>query len=112
MRLSVKPLSVEIQTENIPLIAGHSMQFRCASHGSRPAANIVWLIGDEKLESVDNSVDDEGNVTQSIVSFVPEVKHNNQFLICRAINERMPDSMIETKITITVECNPLKKEIL
>ena len=102
----MKPLSVEILTPNSPLISGISAQFRCSSYGSSPTALMSWIIGFECLTDAHNIEFDGGNGTESMVSFVPTHEHHNQYLICRASNERVANSIIEDKVLLNVECEP------
>lgn len=87
-----------------PLVAGLRTDMQCRSSGSRPAAQISWWKGSQRLNNVRDSLINDGNTTFSIVSFVPSVEDNGKLLACRADNLPMPHSALEDSRILNVHC--------
>jgi hypothetical protein len=87
-----------------PLVAGMRTELQCRSTGSRPAAQISWWKGSQRINNVRDSVINDGNTTFSVVTFVPTVEDNGKHLSCRADNLPMPHSALEDGRILTVHC--------
>ncbi|XP_076334815.1 uncharacterized protein LOC143238454 [Tachypleus tridentatus] len=66
----------------------------CTSNGSRPAAKITWWKGKKQLQHTRESINRVG-VSTSMLTFVPSVDDNGKFLICRAENPLISNSVLE-----------------
>ena len=87
------------------LPAGSKAEFQCQSTGSRPAAQISWWLGNERLSSnVRDSVNEDGNATVSTIVFVPSVEDNGKLLTCRADNLPMPHTALKDERLLNVQC--------
>lgn len=49
MVMAVKPISVEIVTRLKPMSSGDKIEIICESKGSRPPAQITWMINNKIL---------------------------------------------------------------
>nr|XP_046913732.1 uncharacterized protein LOC124494581 isoform X1 [Dermatophagoides farinae] len=89
------------------LPAGSKAEFQCQSTGSRPAAQISWWLGNERLSSnVRDSVNEDGNATVSTIVFVPSVEDNGKLLTCRADNLPMPHTALKDERLLNVQFAP------
>nr|XP_027203563.1 probable serine/threonine-protein kinase DDB_G0282963 isoform X1 [Dermatophagoides pteronyssinus] len=89
------------------LPAGSKAEFQCQSTGSRPAAQISWWLGNERLSSnVRDSVNEDGNATVSTIVFVPSVDDNGKLLTCRADNLPMPHTALKDERLLNVQFAP------
>lgn len=89
----------------LKLSAGSKAEFQCQTIGSRPAAQISWWLGTERLSSnVRDSVNEDGNATISTIIFVPGVDDNGKTLMCRADNLPMPQTTLNDERLLNVYC--------
>lgn len=87
------------------LPAGSKAEFQCQSTGSRPAAQISWWLGTERLSNnVRDSVNEDGNATISTIIFVPSIEDNGKMLTCRADNLPMPHTALKDERLLNVQC--------
>lgn len=87
-QMPVEPLEIELKMPKEPLTAGKRSDMVCRSSGSRPPASITWYIDGIHIKKVlvKNLVSDDGNVSTSILSYLPRKEDHNKFLSCRANN--------------------------
>lgn len=85
---TVEPLEIELKIPKEPLTAGKRSDMVCRSSGSRPPASITWYIDGIHIKKVlvKNLVSDDGNVSTSILSYLPRKEDHNKFVSCRANN--------------------------
>lgn len=50
------------------------------------------------------TISTNGNLTTSVVSFVPTPEDNGSFLICKSENIRLPNSELEDKLLLDIFC--------
>ncbi|CAH2061829.1 unnamed protein product, partial [Iphiclides podalirius] len=82
--MNLPPLSVRIQGGKRPLVAGQSTELTCQVVGARPKPAISWWKGGTKLKTVRDSTSMDGNVTISVLTFVPAIEDAGRVLSCRA----------------------------
>ncbi|XP_068624483.1 synaptogenesis protein syg-2-like [Battus philenor] len=83
--MNLSPLSVRIQGGKRPLVAGQSTKLSCQVVGARPKPVISWWKGGTKLSTVRDSTSMDGNVTVSVLTFVPAIEDAGRVLSCRAV---------------------------
>lgn len=93
--LNLKPLDVRITTVQRPLSAGMKAQLTCQSTGARPPAQLSWWKGSKKVHTVKETISQDGNVTFSVLKFVPNIDDDGKYLSCRADNPSLPTSALE-----------------
>ncbi|XP_025989999.1 uncharacterized protein LOC105203674 isoform X4 [Solenopsis invicta] len=93
--MNLKPLWVRIQGENRPLSAGKTYEIGCEVVGARPNPTIIWSKGNVILRNARETTSPDGNVTTSILTFVPSIEDAGKFLYCRASVPDIPDSEME-----------------
>ncbi|XP_076336269.1 nephrin-like [Tachypleus tridentatus] len=92
--LNVKPVEVKIHLYQRPLSADSEVNMTCISNGSRPAVKITWWKCKKQLQHTRESIHRVG-VSTSMLTFVPSVDDNGKFLICRAENPLISNSILE-----------------
>ncbi|XP_036138974.1 nephrin isoform X5 [Monomorium pharaonis] len=93
--MNLKPLWVRIQGENRPLSAGKTYEITCEVVGARPNPTITWSKGNMILRNARETTSPDGNVTTSVLTFVPSIEDAGKFLYCRASVPDIPDSEME-----------------
>lgn len=97
--------AASLSTPRLMLSAGSKAEFQCQTIGSRPAAQISWWLGAERLSTnVRDSVNDDGNATISTITFVPGIDDNEKLLTCRADNLPMPHTTLKDERLLNVQC--------
>ncbi|CAL1291261.1 unnamed protein product [Larinioides sclopetarius] len=104
--LNLRPLDVRIISPPHHLSAGHKVTLECESTGSRPRAVMTWWKGSQKIQTGNEVISDNGNLTLSTLSFVPTAEDHGKKFTCTAKNPSLPDSLIEDTRTITVHYIP------
>lgn len=85
-----------------------SFDVSCKSTGSRPAASMYWLLGQQNndissnssTQSIHNSTADVNTVTSNL-KYRVDRRYNGQKLICRSSNVA---GEIETFLTLNIKC--------
>ncbi|RWS28112.1 Nephrin-like protein, partial [Leptotrombidium deliense] len=95
---SVKPLDVKIVAPQKKVSSGVRANFECRSSGSRPRPLVNWWIGSIKMTDVHESISKDGNITSSVLSFVPSVEDNGKHISCRIENPAIDASAIEDNV--------------
>ncbi|XP_071560481.1 protein turtle homolog B isoform X3 [Temnothorax nylanderi] len=105
--MNLKPLWVQIQGENRPLSAGKTYEIGCEVVGARPSPTITWSKGNMILRNARETTSPDGNVTTSILTFVPSIEDAGKFLICRASVPDIPDSEMEEGWKLNIYHEPV-----
>ncbi|GIY88079.1 ig-like domain-containing protein [Caerostris extrusa] len=100
----VRPLDVRIISPPHHLSAGRKVTLECESTGSRPRAVMTWWKGSQKIQTGNEVISDNGNLTLSTLSFVPTADDHGKKFTCTAKNPSLSNSLIEDTRTITVHC--------
>ncbi|KFM59601.1 hypothetical protein X975_24177, partial [Stegodyphus mimosarum] len=74
----------------------------CESTGSRPGALITWWKGKQKIQTGNEVISDNGNLTLSTYSFVPTADDHGKKFTCTAENPSLQHSLIEDSKILTV----------
>ncbi|XP_054713696.1 nephrin-like [Uloborus diversus] len=104
--LNLKPLDVRIISPPHHLSAGTTVMLECESTGSRPGALITWWKGSQKIQTGNEIISDNGNLTLSTYTFVPTADDHGKKFTCTAENPSLPHSTIDETKTITVHYLP------
>ncbi|CAC5403968.1 unnamed protein product [Mytilus coruscus] len=110
IHLKLKPVITPFSPDTVSTEETKSFAISCQCIGSRPAAYIYWLLGQERINITTNSTSqsnhesstDKYTVTSNL-KYRVERSYNGQKLICRASN--VAGSM-ETSLTIDVKYAP------
>ncbi|XP_011051405.1 PREDICTED: uncharacterized protein LOC105144270 isoform X4 [Acromyrmex echinatior] len=93
--MNLKPLWVRIQGESRPLSAGKTYEIGCEVVGARPSPTITWSKGNMILRNARETTSPDGNVTTSILTFVPGIEDAGKILYCRGGVPDIPNSELE-----------------
>ena len=91
----MKPLWVRLLGENRPLSAGTSHEISCEVVGARPVPEITWTKGSTILRNTRQTAENDGNVTTSVLTFVPNIEDAGKFLTCKGSVPDIPGSELE-----------------
>lgn len=105
-------MDVRITNSQSYLSAGRTVTLECESTGSRPPAIITWWKDTEKVITDNEVISDNGNLTLSTLSFVPEPEDHGADFSCTAENPSLPNSLIKDSRVVTVHCKYTFNEFL
>ncbi|KAH8018359.1 hypothetical protein HPB51_003529 [Rhipicephalus microplus] len=89
---SVKPVRAVIRGKQDFLSAEFRAEVECEAEGSLPPALISWWLDGVRLNTslAQTRLSAGGNVTTSLLGFVPRARDNGRQLRCVATNPKMP----------------------
>ncbi|XP_039283204.1 nephrin isoform X2 [Nilaparvata lugens] len=106
--LHLRPLEVSILAEKGPLSAGHEYEIPCQTFGSRPTPVVTWWKAGRKIQSnIRESVSSDGNVTISMLIYVPKIEDSGQVISCRVMNSHFPAQVMEDSLTLNIHYAPV-----
>ncbi|CAG4962874.1 unnamed protein product, partial [Parnassius apollo] len=105
--MNLPPLSVRIQGGKRPLVAGQSTELTCQVVGARPKPVISWWKGGTKLTTVRDSTSMDGNITISVLTFVPAIEDAGRVLSCRAAQPKISHTTREDGWKIEIQHLPV-----
>ncbi|XP_045465735.1 nephrin isoform X2 [Harmonia axyridis] len=109
--IQFQPLGVEIFGMNNPLSAERQYEIPCQTYGSRPSAQITWIMDGKELKpprfNYTQSDSTDGNVTTSTLTFVPTRLENGRSLSCRASNHFVRNGVKEASVKLNVFYAPI-----
>ncbi|CAG0881024.1 unnamed protein product [Darwinula stevensoni] len=104
--LYLKPANISLEGADQPFKSGMNSTVRCRVFGSRPAASVYWTLAGKSLSNHSEQSDASGNITESILSFWPEVSDDQEFLTCYAENPHVESSRLTVARKISVHYPP------
>ncbi|KAL4703891.1 hypothetical protein ACJJTC_013068, partial [Scirpophaga incertulas] len=104
-----RPLWVRLQGGKRPLVAGQSTELVCQAVGARPKPTISWWKGGTRLKTVRETTSTDGNITSSILTFVPSIDDAGRVLSCRAVQPSLPHSTHEDGWKMEIQHLPVVK---
>ncbi|KAL0869438.1 hypothetical protein ABMA27_007672 [Loxostege sticticalis] len=104
--VNLRPLTVQILNKSGQVSADRRYEVECKTTGSRPDAVVTWWKGSRQLKRSAKNFS-ENNATISILSLVPMAEDHDRFLVCRAENPRVADSVIEDRWQLNVHYVPI-----
>ncbi|XP_028037558.1 nephrin-like [Bombyx mandarina] len=107
--VNLRPLWVRLQGGKRPLVAGQSTELVCQAVGARPKPTISWWRGGTRLKTVREATSTDGNVTSSVLTFVPSIEDAGRVLSCRAIQPTLPHSTHEDGWKMEIQHLPVVK---
>ncbi|XP_011255570.1 nephrin isoform X4 [Camponotus floridanus] len=105
--MNLKPLWVRIQGENRPLSASKTYEIGCEVVGARPVPTITWSKGNTILRHARETTSADGNITTSVLTFMPSIEDAGKFLYCRASVPDIPDSEMEQGWKLNIYHEPV-----
>ncbi|CAH0403745.1 unnamed protein product [Chilo suppressalis] len=107
--VNLRPLWVRLQGGKRPLVAGQSTELVCQAVGARPKPTISWWRGGTRLKTVRETTSADGNITSSILTFVPSIDDAGRVLSCRAVQPSLPHSTHEDGWKMEIQHLPVVK---
>ncbi|XP_032676462.1 nephrin-like isoform X6 [Odontomachus brunneus] len=107
LNMNLKPLWVRIQGDIRPFSAGKTYEIGCEVVGARPEPKITWSKGNMILRNARQTATPDGNITTSILTFVPNIEDAGKFLYCRANVPVIPDSEMEDGWKLNIYHEPV-----
>ncbi|BES90972.1 CD80-like C2-set immunoglobulin domain [Nesidiocoris tenuis] len=105
--INLKPVAVNILNKERHISADKRYDVECRATGSRPAAVITWWKGSRQIKRLAKNLPEEGNLSVSILSFVPGIDDDGKYLTCRSENPWIPESALEDKWKLNVHYMPV-----
>ncbi|XP_049882104.1 titin-like [Pectinophora gossypiella] len=107
--VNLRPLWVRLQGGKRPLVAGQSTELVCQAVGARPKPTITWWKGGTKLKTFRETSSTDGNVTSSILTFVPAIEDAGRVLSCRAAQPTLDGIAHEDGWKLEIQHLPVAK---
>ncbi|KAF7998196.1 hypothetical protein HCN44_009594 [Aphidius gifuensis] len=104
--MNFSPLYVKIIGQNKALSADKRYDIVCVTYGSRPPALVTWWRDDERLIDSNETSSSDGNVTTSVLSFIPNKTDTKRKLICRSENTAMSSGPIDDEWILEINYKP------
>ncbi|KDR21492.1 hypothetical protein L798_04051, partial [Zootermopsis nevadensis] len=105
--VNLKPVAVHITTKDKQVSADKRYDVECKSSGSRPEAVITWWKNSRQIKRITKNHSEEGNLSVSVLSFVPVIDDDGKYLTCRAENPEISDSALEDRWRLNVHYVPV-----
>lgn len=111
INLHLRPLAVRLLGNNEVFSVGREYKITCETYGSRPPANITWLLKGTKIHGsfVDTRISADKNVTTSVLKFQPKFQHHGAKLTCKVTNNHVAGSTLTDSWNLHVQYAPFVK---
>lgn len=114
----IAPTGIELNHGGRNLSIGERYEFVCQASGSRPAVSLQWRreprsgglgaagTGGQSviLEHSGETTSNDGAVTTSYLTFVPNIEDDGGTLVCSGRNPAIPDYELIDRVPISVSC--------
>ncbi|KAL7016960.1 hypothetical protein ACKWTF_010208 [Chironomus riparius] len=107
--LNLRPLTIRLDQDVKYLSTNHSYDLKCEVTGSRPAPLISWWKGSSQLRTTKEWTSSDGNLTRSILTYIPVLDDQGKYLSCRAEQSLIPESGIEQGFKLDIHHIPVVK---
>ncbi|CAG5013693.1 unnamed protein product [Parnassius apollo] len=107
--INLRPLWVHIEGGKRPLVAGRAATLTCQVVGARPPPLLSWWKGDTKLNTATHTTALGGNITNSVLTFVPTIEDSGKVLSCRVVQPSIPHSTREDGWKLEIQYLPVVK---
>ncbi|KAK8405063.1 hypothetical protein O3P69_001559 [Scylla paramamosain] len=95
--MNLPPLNVQIQPpEPWPLTAGREYLVLCVVTGARPPPTVTWWFGHQRVLQSSLETSEDGNVTSSTVTLLPQPEDDGSYLQCVAETHAAPATLEDT----------------
>ncbi|OQR76744.1 hemicentin-1-like [Tropilaelaps mercedesae] len=101
-----RPLEITTSNNRV-LYAWETSELECVVSGSRPAPEITWLLGQERVIASFTHTSFNGNVTTSSLAFKARPEHDGLSVACRAVNTAFPNDTLEESWKLVVHYAPV-----
>ncbi|CAL4125964.1 unnamed protein product [Meganyctiphanes norvegica] len=105
--MSLKPTQVIVHNPG-PVREGEILRLRCTSEGSRPAAQLSWVLRGETTKA-DRENTHYGPLTSSTLKVKVTREDNGSRVTCRATNPAIPHTFLDNTTTLEVHFPPTAK---
>ncbi|XP_053620626.1 nephrin-like [Plodia interpunctella] len=109
IEINLHPLWVKLQGGKRPLVAGQSTELVCQAVGARPKPTISWWKGGTRLKTVRETLSTDGNVTNSVLTFVPGIDDAGRVLSCRSVQPTLSNTPQEDGFRMEIHHLPVVK---
>ncbi|XP_069191365.1 nephrin isoform X2 [Procambarus clarkii] len=100
------PLSVTIEPEERPLVAGRQAKLVCTVVGSNPPPLVTWYQQGQQVTPLHTQVQVSENMTVSVLLLEVTRRHHGRQLVCRAQHPTLPLATLEDIFTLDVSYKP------
>ncbi|XP_069959342.1 nephrin-like [Cherax quadricarinatus] len=100
------PLSVSIEPEEKPLVAGRLAKLVCTVVGSNPPPQVTWYQQGQQVTPLHTQVQVSENMTVSVLLLQVARDHHGRQLVCRAQHPTLPLATLEDIFTLDVSYKP------
>ncbi|XP_018016763.1 nephrin isoform X2 [Hyalella azteca] len=88
VNIRFKPTSVQIVTNETPMVVGESYPLQCQTVGALPPARLTWWLDGQQLDNssqkIYNQISEGDNMTLSTLVLIPVIQNKHKELQCRA----------------------------
>lgn len=109
IEVNLRPLWIKLQGGKRPLVAGQTTELVCQVVGARPKPTISWWKGGTRLKNVRETISKDGNVTNSILTYIPSIEDAGRVMSCRAVQPSLQHATQEDGWKMEIQHLPIAK---